>query len=135
MRYLILVDAAHDWMAPIERLERAARSGAAIEAVLLNVQPRFSRHIAQFTRKADRDALRAERSRAAIAQAAGRLSQAGVPYQLIAGLGDPAECLAAVAASERVDDVLVGAKRRSALERYAIPAGLAGLAALILAAE
>jgi hypothetical protein len=135
MKYLIVVGASQDWLAPVERLERASRNGGAVEAVLLNVQPRFNRHIAQFTRKADRDALRTERSRAATAPAAERLSRAGIPHRLITELGDPAERIPAVAAAERVDEILADSGRQGTLERYAIPAGLAGLAALILAAE
>lgn len=166
MRYLIPIDASQASLAPLDHLERAARRGAAVEAVLLNVQPRFHRHISQFTRKADRDALRAERSRAALAQAIERLSQAPIPLRVIAQAGNPAERIAAVAAAERVDEILIGAGRhpawqrwlnasvaqellartdvpvtvfargrQSTLERYAIPAGIAGLAALQVAAD
>jgi len=166
MKYLIPIDASPASLAPIEHLERAARRGAAIEAVVLNVQPRFHRHVSQFTRKADRDALRAERSRAAMAQAVERLSQTTIPFRLIAEVGEPAERIAAVAHSERVDEILIGTGRhpawlrwlnpsvaqeilsrtdvpvtlfargrQSRLERYALPAGVAGLAALIFAAE
>jgi nucleotide-binding universal stress UspA family protein len=166
MKYLIPIDASQASLAPLEHLERAARHGAAVEAVVLNVQPRFHRHVAQFTRKADREALRAERSRAAMAQAIERLSQTTIPFSVIAAVGNPAEHIAAIAAAERVDEILIGTGRhpawlrwlnpsvaqeilartdipvtvfargrQSTLERYAIPAGVAGLAALILAAE
>jgi len=166
MRYLIPIDASAASLAPIEHVERAARRGASVEAVVLNVQPRFHRHVSQFTRKADRDALRAERSRAATTRAIERLSQAGVPFRVVAEVGDVAERIAAVAASERVDEILIGTGRhpawlrwlnpsvaqavlarsdvpvtvfargkQSTLERYVVPAGVAGLAALILAVE
>ena len=46
-----------------------SRAGVEVEALVLNVQPRFPAHVARFTSRADRDALRAERSRAAMAQA------------------------------------------------------------------
>jgi nucleotide-binding universal stress UspA family protein len=133
MKFLIPIGAAQDAHAPLDRLERAARNGAPVEAVLLNVQPLFNRHIAQFTRKADRDALRAERSRAATAQAAERLSRAGIPFRVIAEAGEPAERIATVAAREHVDGILTGTGRPHALERYALPAGIA--AALLLAAD
>jgi len=166
MKYLIPIDASPASLVPLDHLERAARRGAEIEAVLLNVQPRFHRHAAQFTRKADRDALRAERSRAALAQAIEQLSQGPIPFRVIAEVGSPAERIAAVAAVERVDEILIGTGRhpawlrwlnpsvaqeilartdvpvtvfargrQSTLERYAIPAGVAGIAALLLAAE
>jgi nucleotide-binding universal stress UspA family protein len=166
MKYLIPIDASQASLAPLEHLEKALRRGAAVEAVVLNVQPRFHRHISQFTRKADREALRAERSRAALAQAIERLSRSGIPFRAIAEAGDPAERIAAVAAAERADEILIGVGRhpawlrwlnpsvaqqilartdvpvtvfargrQSTLERYAIPAGVAGLAALLVASD
>jgi len=166
MKYLIPVDSSRASLAPIEHLEAAGRRGAGIEAVVLNVQPRMHRYIAQFTRRADRDALRAERSRAAMAAAIERLSRAGVPFRALTELGSPAERIAAVAQAERVDEILMGVGRhlrwlrwlnpsiaqsvvartdipvavmargkQSAFERYAVPAGVVGLAALFIAAE
>jgi nucleotide-binding universal stress UspA family protein len=163
MRYLIPIDASQASLAPLDHLERAMRRNATVEAVVLNVQPRFHRHVAQFTRKADREALRGERSRAAMARAIERLSMASIPFRIIAEIGDPAERIAAVAVAERADEILIGTGRhpawlrwlnpsvaqevlartdipvtvfargrQSTLERYAVPAGVAGLAALIL---
>ncbi len=116
MRYRIVIDAVGDWTSQVEQIERAARRGERVEAELVSVQPRFSRHIAQFTRKAARDAWRAERSRRAVAPVAERLARAGIPFRTAYVVGDPAA-------------------RRSPLERYWIPAGFAGLAALIAAAD
>lgn len=166
MKVLIPIDASLASLAPIDHLEKSVRRGAALEAVLLNVQPRFHRHIAQFARKADREAFRAERSRAAMAQAIQRLSQAAIPFRALAEAGEPAERIAAVALAERVDEIMIGAGRhpawlrwlspsvaqavlartdlpvtvfargrQSTLGRYAIPAGVAGLAALMLTGE
>jgi nucleotide-binding universal stress UspA family protein len=166
MRFLVPVDATPASLAPIEHVERALRRGSAVEAVVLNVQPRFHRHIAQFTRRAARDLLRAERSRAVTARAIERLSLAAIPFRVLVEVGDPAARIAAVALRERVDEILNGTRRhpdwlrwlspsvaqavlartdipvtvfargrQSALERYAVPAGVAGLAALILSAE
>ena len=143
-----------------------ARRGVRVEAMVLNVQRRFPQHIARFTRKADCDGLRAERSRAAMAEAIDRLSQAGVPFRAMTELGVPAERIAAAAERENVDEVMIGVGRHpawlrwvnpsiaqgvmeltdipvtvlargraGAFERFALPAGLAGLAALLYAAE
>jgi len=166
MKILIPVDASQAALAPVEHVAALVRRGVKIEALVLNVQRRFPQHIARFTRKADRDELRAERSRAAMAQAIERLSQAGVPLRAMAELGVPAERIAAVAERENVDEVMIGVGRHpawlrwvnpsiaqgvmdltdipvtvlargraGAFERYALPAGLAGLAALFYAAE
>ena len=134
MKYLIPLEGSAASLASIEHLERMARCGVSVEAVLLNVQPRFHRHIAQFTRRRDRDAWRMERSLAAMAPAAGRLAKAGIPFQRRAEIGDPEERIAAVAEVERVDDIL-RSEKQGAVERYLLPAGIAGLAALLLAAD
>jgi nucleotide-binding universal stress UspA family protein len=166
MKYLVPIDASQASLAPLEHLERAARRGAEVEVVMLNVQPRFHRHVSQFTRKADREALRAERSRAAMAQAIEKMSRTTIPFRAMAETGEPAERIAAVAASEGVDEILIGVGRhpawlrwlnpsvaqqilartdvpvtvfargrQSTLERYAIPAGVASLAALLVAVD
>ena len=62
MKVLIPIDGSSASLAPLSHLERMARCGIAVEAVLLNVQPRFHRHIAQFTRRRDRDERRSRRS-------------------------------------------------------------------------
>jgi len=166
VKILIPVDASHAALAPVDRLAALQRRGARNEALVLNVQPRFHRHISRFSRKSDRDALRAERSRAAMAEAIERLSGAGVPFRAMTDLGRPAERIAAVAEAERVDEVMIGVGRHpawlrfvnpsianevmeltdipvtvlargraGAFERFALPAGLAGLAVLLYAAE
>jgi len=166
MKILVPVDASKAALAPIAHLAALRRAGVEVEALLLNVQPRFSRHVAQFTSRAARQGLRAERSREAMARAVEALSAAGVPFRALAEVGRPAERIAAVAEKERVDEILMGVGRHPAwlrwvnpsiaqgvmertdigvtvfargkagmLERYAIPAGVAGLAALLLTTE
>ena len=49
MKVLIPVDASKAALAPVEHLAALKRSGVPIEALVLNVQPRFHRHVAQFT--------------------------------------------------------------------------------------
>jgi nucleotide-binding universal stress UspA family protein len=166
VKILVPVDASQAALAPVDHLAALARRGVGLEALVLNVQPRFHQHVARFTRRADRDALRAERSRAAMAEAIERLSQAGVPFRAMTELGKPAERIAAAAERENVDEVMIGVGRHpawlrwvnpsiaqgvmeltdipvtvlargraGAFERYALPAGLAGIAALLYAAE
>jgi nucleotide-binding universal stress UspA family protein len=166
VKYLMPVDASDAALAPVQHLERARRRGDKVEAIVLNVQPRFPRAIARFTRKADRDSLRAERSRAAMARAIERLARAGVAFRALTEVGGIAERIAAVAEAEGVDQIVMGVARHpqwlswlnpsiaqavvarsdvpvavfargrtSAVERYLIPAGVAGIAALLLAVE
>jgi len=166
MKILVPVDSSHAALAPIAHLERLARSGIALEVLVLNVQPQFHRHISQFSSRTARDALRIERSRAAMARAIEALSRANIRFRALAEVGRPAERIAAVAERERADEVMVGVGRHpewlrwlnpsiaqgvmartdipvtvlargkaGMLERYAVPAGIAGLAALLIAGE
>jgi len=130
MKYLIPVDSSQPALMPIDHLEAAARRGASIEAVILNVQPRLNRHISRFTRKADRNAFRLERSRAAMAGAIERLSRAGIPFRALTEVGAPAERIAAVAEAERVDEILMGVGRHPRWVRWLNPSIAQGVIAL-----
>ena len=154
MKILVPVDASEAALAPISYLEELARSGVKLEVLLMNVQPRFHRHVCQFT------------SRAAMARAIEQLSVRNIPFRVFAEVGQPAERIAVVAEREQVDEVMMGVGRHpawlrwlnpsiaqavmertdipvtvlarghaGAFERYAVPAGVAGLAALLLAVE
>jgi nucleotide-binding universal stress UspA family protein len=166
MKVLIPVDGSNAALAPVAHVERARRAGTPVEVVLLNVQPRFHRYLSRFSTRTSRDALRAERSAAAMARAVAALAAAAVPFRSLTEVGRPAERIAAVAARERVDEIMMGVGRHpawlravnpsiaegamaltdvpvtvfarghaSAFERYGVPAGAVGLAALLIAAE
>lgn len=129
MKILVPVDGSRASLAAVHRL--ASRRTTA-EVLLLNVQPRFHLHIAQFTRRAWRDDLRLERSVAALGPAADLLAAAGVRFRTLMEVGAPDECIAAVSKRERVDHVVGVAPRRPG---WLLPAALAGAAALLLAAD
>jgi nucleotide-binding universal stress UspA family protein len=166
MKILVPVDASRAALAPIAYIENLARSGVQVEVLILNVQPRFHRHVARFTSRAARDGVRAERSRAAMAQAIEALSLKRIKFRALTEVGVPADRIAAVAEREHVDEVMMGVGRHpawlrwvnpsiaqgvmertdipvtvlargqaGAFERYAVPAGVAGIAALLIAAE
>jgi nucleotide-binding universal stress UspA family protein len=166
MKVLVPVDASAAALAPIEYLETLARSGVNLQVLLLNVQPRFHKHVARFTSRAARDSIREERSRAAMAKAIESLSERNIAFRALTEVGTPAERIAAVAEREQVDEVMMGVGRHpawlrwvnpsiaqgvmertdvpvtvlargqtGAFQRYAVPAGVAGLAALLLSVE
>jgi len=164
MKVLVPVDGSQAALAALLHVGSLSHSGIPVETLPLNVQPRFRRHVSQFSSRASRDALRAERSAAAMAPAIEALSRTRLPFRAVAELGGVAERIAAVAERERVDEIVIGTGRHpqwlrwlnpsiaqavmqrtdipvtvlargraGALERYALPAGLAGLAALLIA--
>ena len=166
MKVLVPVDSSSAALAPISHLASLAAAGVKVEVLLVNVQPRFHRHVAQFTSRASRDALRAERSRAAMAKAIEELSKSGMGFTALAETGSPADRIAAVAEREEVDEIVMGVGRHpawlrwfnpsiaqgvmertdipvtvltrgraGAMERYALPAAVTGIAAILLSAE
>lgn len=166
MKILVPVDSSSAALAPITHLEALSRRGVELEVLVLNVQPRFHRHISQFTSRHARDTLRQERSRAAMASAIEALSHTGLPFRVLSEVGLPSERIAAVAEREGVDAVMMGVGRHpewlrwfnpsiaqgvmartdipvsvlargkaGLLERFAVPAGAAGLAVLLLTVE
>ena len=128
MKILVPVDASIAALAPIEYLESLTRSGVQLEVLVLNVQPRFHRHVARFTSRAARDGVRAERSRVAMAKAIEALSERNIPFRALAEVGTPAERIAAVAEREQVDEVMMGVGRHPAWLRWVNLIGWAGLA-------
>jgi nucleotide-binding universal stress UspA family protein len=166
MKVLVPLDGSSAAFAALAHLSALAETGLPVQAVLLHVQLRLHRHIAQFSSRAARDSLRAERSRKALAPAMNVLSRRKIPFVAMTACGAPAERIAAVAARERVDEIVMGVGRHprwlrwanpsiaeqvmqrsdipltvlargkvGRLQRYAVPAGIAGLAALLLTAD
>lgn len=163
MKILVPVDGSKAALAALPHLGSLSHAGIELETLLLNVQPSFHRHVSQFTSRAARNALRAERSAAAMAPAIEALTRLRLPFRAVSERGNVAERIAAVAAREQVDEIVMGTGRHpqwlrwlnpsiaqavmartdipvtvlargqaGAFERYALPAGLAGLAALLL---
>ena len=166
MKVLVPVDGSTAALAPIGHLVTLKRSNVPLDVLLINVQPRFHKHIARFSTLPTRNALRAERSTAATSRAIELLSAAGIAFRTVSETGLPAERIAHVAERERVDEVMIGTGRHPAwlravnpsiaqgvmalvdipvsvfargkaglFEKYAVPAGVAGAAALILVGE
>ena len=129
MKILLPVDASSAALAPIPRIATLGRRHADVDVLLLNVQPRFHRHIAQFVGRAALDALRAERSSDAMAKAIEQLSAAGVRFEVLTRLGEAAACIAAVAEREAVDQIVMGVRRRAAWTRALLPSVARGVMA------
>ena len=166
MKVLVPLDGSSAAFSAIAHLESLAATGMPLEVVLLHVQIRFHRQVAQFSTRAARNALRAERSASALAPAMNRLSRKNIAFVAMTACGPVAERIAAVAARQQVDEIVMGVGRHprwlrwlnpsiaqevmqrtdipvtvlargrvSRLQRYAVPAGVVGLAALLLSAD
>ena len=166
MRLLIPVDGSQAALAAVRHAIALHRAGVTLETLVLHVQQRLHRHIAQFSSAAARDAMRAERSAAALAPAIELLTKGKTPFVALTDLGTPAARIAAVAERESVDEIVMGVGRHpqwlrwlnpsiaqgvmartdipvtvlargrvGALQRYGVPAGIVGIAAVLWAVE
>jgi len=129
MKFLVPVNASTPELAPIEHIESVVRRGAEVEVLLLNVQPTFNQRVSRFTSRADRDAFRAERSRAAMAGVIERFARSRIPFRAAMVIGAPAECIAEVAEAEHVDEIVIGELRRPHWLRWLMPSPAEDIAA------
>ena len=115
-KVLIPIDATPQ---SLDALRTAVREGpGAIERIeLLNVQPLFHRHVAQWLSREARDAWRAERSAAALAPARRIVESSGIPWGSHTAAGPVVESIARTAQELRCDEIVVSAARRGALGR------------------
>ena len=166
MKIVIPLDGSRPALAAVHHAIFLHGAGVELQAIALHVQPRMHRHISQYTSRAARDALRAERSAKALAPAIELMSSSKLPFVALTALGNPAERIAAVAEREGADEIVMGVGRHpawlrwlnpsiaqgvmartdipvtvlarghvGALQRYGVPAGVAGVAAILWAVE
>ncbi|HMA30856.1 MAG TPA: universal stress protein [Casimicrobiaceae bacterium] len=114
-RILAAIDGSEHGDRVVDHLARLAGSGAAIEVLLLNVQPEIvdwqTHGLARESMLAHRNQLGAQAS----ASAQKRLEAAGIPFRLRIELGDPARTIASIAADERCDGIVMGTRGAGAI--------------------
>jgi len=121
MKFLIPVIASNSVLGPMEHIEAVARRGTEVDVLLLNVQPIFNRRVARFTSRADRDAFRAERGRAAMASVIERFAASRIPFRAVMMVGKLADTVARLGEAEHVDEILIGELRRPHWLRWLMP--------------
>ena len=131
MKLLVPVDGSAASLAAVHHVIALHRAGVGLQVIVLNVQPRMHRHIARYSSKAARDALRAERSAAALTSAIELLSQSKTPFVALTDLGSPAARIAAVARREAVDEIVMGVGRHPQWLRWLNPSIAQGVMARI----
>lgn len=115
-RILVPVDRSRNSLLALDQAIADSRA-APVEVHLVNVQPAFSRHVAQFVSHHDRDEYHRSEAEAVLAPCRERLAQAGVAHQAHLEVGDSAECIADLAARLGADLILMATGRKNALTR------------------
>lgn len=114
-----------------------ARGRSAIDAIdLISVQPRFSKHVAEWIPRRVRDEWREEQAEKAFAPARQIIESAGIACHVHVSVGKSPQAIADLArliGANEVIETLPGG-----MERFALPAGIGlglGAAFLMLAGE
>jgi nucleotide-binding universal stress UspA family protein len=116
-RILIPVDGSNTSMFAVRRVVKQFMADSAMEIHLLNVQPAFSRDIAQFSSRRSRQELHREQSDAALAAARKELDSHSIPYAVHYAVGDSAQVIADTAARLHCDEIVMSTGRKNALTR------------------
>jgi nucleotide-binding universal stress UspA family protein len=90
---------------------------SALEVHLLNVQPPFSRHIANFVSRSNRGDYHRMQSEAALLPVRRMLENSGVPYVVHFEVGDKAALIPDAARRLRCDRIVMSTARKNSLTR------------------
>lgn len=117
LRVLVPVDGSRNAQHAVRHVMREYQSHHDLELILLNVQPAFSRHVARFVARRDREAFHRQRAEQALHEARALLDEAGIPYRTRFEVGDPARVICELASGLEVHHIVLGTARRNSLTR------------------
>jgi YjbE family integral membrane protein len=116
-RILIPVDGSRNAEFAVRHVIAEFMNDSAKEVHLLNVQPPFSRHIAQFVSRRNRDDWHRDQAEKSLAPARQLLGQHGIPHAASYKLGDRAHVIADEARRLRCDRIVMSTARKNSLTR------------------
>lgn len=116
-KVLVPVDGSNNALAAVRAVAEEYRKNPEREVYLLNVQPRFNKHIAQFTSRKSREEFHAERAERATQSAKDLLARFNVPYKAFIATGTSAEVIADFARQHGCSRIVVGTARKNSLTR------------------
>jgi len=162
---LVPVDGTDNALLAVKHVIERSRGIPAVDVRLLNVQPPFSRHVALFSRRRNREAYHGDQAEKALQSARRMLEEAGVAHTAGFEIGNKARVIAGEAQRLQCDRIVMATARRKSLtrmlqdsvthdvleltgvpvevitgpavagwERYGVPAGIAAVVAMVLAA-
>ncbi|MFO1324238.1 MAG: universal stress protein [Burkholderiales bacterium] len=116
-KVLVPVDGSPNARRALKHVIDAFRQKPDFEVHVLNVQTPFSRHVAQFVSRTDRDGYHREQAEAVLAPLREQLDRAGVPHAVHVKLGPKAETIASEAKRLRVDHIVLATARKNSITR------------------
>ena len=116
-RILVPVDGTRNARYALRRIVQDFAINPAMEVHLLNVQPPFSRHIAQFIRKSTRDEFHREQAEKVLAPARAILERHGIPYSAHFRIGEKAKVIVDEARRLRCHRIVMATARKNSITR------------------
>ncbi len=101
----------------IRQVAKRFVADTAMEVHLLNVQPPFDAHVADFSSRRSRREYHREQAEKALAPARAALDRQSIPYAVHVEVGDRAESIAAVAKRLHCDEIVMATGRKNSLTR------------------
>jgi YjbE family integral membrane protein len=117
LKVLVPVDASRNAQHAVRHVIREFRQKPDFEVHLLNVQTPFSRHVAQFVAKRERDSHHQRQADDVLRPLVRLLDQAGVPHAVHMKVGRKAEAIAEEARRLRCDHIVLATSRKNSLTR------------------
>jgi len=117
LKVLIPVDDSPNCRFAVRHVITQFMSNAAMEVHLLNVQPPFSRYVAQFTSNRSRKDYHRDQAEKALGPIKQMLDGFSIPYSAHAEVGDKAKLIAGTANRLRCDRIVMSTARKNSLTR------------------
>ena len=117
LKILVPVDGSANSQHAVRHVIKQFMNNPALEVHLLNVQPPFSMHIAQFVSKKNRDSFHREEAEKALQPIRRMLDSFSVPHTAHVEVGSKAEVIAATARRLRCDHIVMSTARKNSLTR------------------
>jgi Ca2+-transporting ATPase len=116
-RVLIPVDRSRNCRLAVRQAIAEYANNKSLEIHLVNVQPAFSRHIAQFVSRRNLETFHRAEARKALDPCTAMLERMGVPHKAHVEVGDRAHCITALAKRLGCDLILMSSARKNSLTR------------------
>ncbi len=117
LKVLVPVDGSSNSLEAVRHVINGYFANSNLEVHLLHVRPPFSRHVAQFSNRKNRESWHRELSDRALSPAREMLNKHSIPHAVHVELGDKAETIDRVAQRLRTDKIVMGTARKNSLTR------------------
>jgi YjbE family integral membrane protein len=116
-KVLLPVDGSDNSLHAVRKFVQDVYANPNQEVLLLNVQPKFNRHIGQFVSSSSLQKYRTDQAESATRAAQELLKRSNISYKMVMGVGPRAEVIAETATQHRCDKILLATARKNSLTR------------------